>query len=721
MARLIGPDEASRTVFLTSGPNKGKATAQGMSVPLYADLALTVPADVVSTTDQAIAGTPPTLTVDAYSQIPLFKYPDGGDVVYTSINGGPPVPLYARTDERIDAVSAVAAAAETPIGAQAKADAAQAAAITAASATSKTYVDGLPERVPFGAVRVDPDQVSATHAAAPLATPTSDGSGQAVHPGMYYNPAGWGSDANGKSYRYWMAMTPYPGGLEAVENPEVIASDDGIAWVVPAGLTNPIDAPTSGFYPDVDLIDVDGVLWCIYAVNKAKSSTNGITWSPRQTLVGADGSVSPTIQRIKGEFWLWTVFKTSDGSPYLLRLQKSSTILGPYSPVQNCTFTAPAGKDLWHVCVRKVGDQFFAVAAVCDKGTSGTNTELYFATSDDGVVWRVSTKALLSPVAGTWTSQQIYHSSIVPYDGRDGRLFGLWYSGTQTPNIWRIGYTDIVAARAVTGAAQTQQLNTLVAGQTVLGGARNRLTNPSLLLGAAGNLVPLGYSNNLAGFINHAWEESTEAFTASKTGSPGGNIQIVHTDTFVQGDSWTFSVEEKETDLSVGTMTISIQWLDASDVAIGSTTALTGCKSLNFRRFHVTSTVPALAVKARLTMTLAFLTNNPCQFWLRRAQFEKGTAPITYSPSQAVVERALIGQVGNLHEWQTALAVGSGGGARVGMAVTKDARMKSGSTNEQTTVGATGAAAALPAQPLTYIRVELSDGTQGVIPVYRQA
>lgn len=106
MARLIGPDESVRTVYLHSGTNAGKAMAQGLSVPLYVDLALSVPADVRSTTDQTIAGTPPTLTVDAYSQIPLFKYPDGVDTVYTSIQGGPPVPLYARTDDRLDTLTA---------------------------------------------------------------------------------------------------------------------------------------------------------------------------------------------------------------------------------------------------------------------------------------------------------------------------------------------------------------------------------------------------------------------------------------------------------------------------------------------------------------------------------------------------------------------------------------------------------------------------------------
>lgn len=167
MTRLIGPDEASRTVFLTAGSNKGKAAAQGMAVPLYADSTLSTPADVRSTTDAVIAGTPPTVTVDAYSQIPLFKFPDGADTVYTSINGGPPVALYARTDDRLDTLAArltaveagsggggggaVASVAgktgvvtlvagdvsgvETPAGAQAKADAAQAAAAT--DATSK--------------------------------------------------------------------------------------------------------------------------------------------------------------------------------------------------------------------------------------------------------------------------------------------------------------------------------------------------------------------------------------------------------------------------------------------------------------------------------------------------------------------------------------------------------------------------------------------------------
>ena len=69
-----------------------------------------------------------------------------------------------------------------------------------------------------------------------LNIPTYDGSGQGVHPDVYYNANGW----NG--YRYWMAVTPYPGGNAAYENPSIVVSNDNVNWIVPPGLSNPIVA-----------------------------------------------------------------------------------------------------------------------------------------------------------------------------------------------------------------------------------------------------------------------------------------------------------------------------------------------------------------------------------------------------------------------------------------------------------------------------------------------
>lgn len=94
--RLIGPDEAYRVVFLQDG----RARARGYPVPLFADEAGSIPADVLTLTGDDIPES--TLIVDVHSRIPLFQYPPGTDVVYTSINGGPIVPLYARVDDRID-------------------------------------------------------------------------------------------------------------------------------------------------------------------------------------------------------------------------------------------------------------------------------------------------------------------------------------------------------------------------------------------------------------------------------------------------------------------------------------------------------------------------------------------------------------------------------------------------------------------------------------------
>ena len=99
MARLIGPDESVRLVYLPDG----RARAQGLTAALYADADGTVPADVLTLDGDPIVGSQ--VAVNAYSQLPLVQYPDGVDVIYGTVNGGPLVPLYARTDDRLDSVS----------------------------------------------------------------------------------------------------------------------------------------------------------------------------------------------------------------------------------------------------------------------------------------------------------------------------------------------------------------------------------------------------------------------------------------------------------------------------------------------------------------------------------------------------------------------------------------------------------------------------------------
>ena len=98
------------------------------------------------------------------------------------------------------------------------------------------------------------------------------------HPDVLYFPQGF----NG--YKYWMVFTPYFGAVgthqnsKRFENPTVVVSNDGINWVSPVGLINPIMAtpfpqesirennrdPKQGFWSDVDWVYVNHKFYLYY-------------------------------------------------------------------------------------------------------------------------------------------------------------------------------------------------------------------------------------------------------------------------------------------------------------------------------------------------------------------------------------------------------------------------------------------------------------------------
>src|SRR5271166_5048875 len=67
------------------------------------------------------------------------------------------------------------------------------------------------------------------NAAAPLVTPTYDGSGQVTEPSIANFPGGW------HGFTYWLAVAPYPHSHAAYENPSILVSNNGTNWSVPPG------------------------------------------------------------------------------------------------------------------------------------------------------------------------------------------------------------------------------------------------------------------------------------------------------------------------------------------------------------------------------------------------------------------------------------------------------------------------------------------------------
>ena len=153
-------------------------------------------------------------------------------------------------------------------------------------------------------------------------------------------------------YRYWMAHTPFPPNHPVNpsqgENPEILVSNDGVTWIEPPGITNPIElTPTGvGYNADPFLWFSDDTLYCFYRRAQlrvyARSSTDGITWSDRievyNFFTNPDYAISPQIVKIGAIYWMYGVASVGEGGG--VKRMPSSSLLGPYdhTQVENITF-----------------------------------------------------------------------------------------------------------------------------------------------------------------------------------------------------------------------------------------------------------------------------------------------------------------------------------------------------------------------------------------------
>jgi hypothetical protein len=284
-------------------------------------------------------------------------------------------------------------------------------------------------------------RTSSLNAAEHLTIPTYDTSGQADHPSIRdFGASPW----NG--YRYWMAMTPYPAADATKENPSIVASNDKTTWIVPVGLTNPIDPrPGTGYNSDAELVmSADGLtMYCVWrevvgasTADKIwiKSSTDGITWAGETDILDAafTAVLSPTIEWDGTQFVMWSVNGTSSNA---LEKRTCATIDGVWSEVTTCTFINPS-PSLFHVCVRKFGSTYYLTGmdtqSLYTKGS-------YLAWSTDGEAWEYDPGFIILPGAsGAWDDTRMYRSTFA----KVGNVLDIWYSAYNASNEWYTGYTQ---------------------------------------------------------------------------------------------------------------------------------------------------------------------------------------------------------------------------------------------------------------------------------------
>ena len=301
-----------------------------------------------------------------------------------------------------------------------------------------------------------------TNASSPLATPTDDETGQAVHPSIVYFPENW------HGYQYWMAMTPYANANPAVENPHILASHDGTAWEAPPGLDNPISLPGSSYLADTDLFydSASDQLW-VYYVNQSvgagysqtniirKASSDGVNWGAETIVFTVPDTtlVSPTLLKVGSTYWMWSVnagvgsngcgsgsttveYRTSsDGVNWSAPTQANFNITG-FTPWHIEIIWVPEKSEFWMLAPS------YPVGFNTDTSNCG-NTDLFFAKSTDGVNWTTYNRMALPRAVddAAWDRGQIYRSSML-YDSSTDML-RVWYSSSDYGgHIWHIGYAQ---------------------------------------------------------------------------------------------------------------------------------------------------------------------------------------------------------------------------------------------------------------------------------------
>jgi len=269
---------------------------------------------------------------------------------------------------------------------------------------------------------------------------TGHDSADVAHPDVLYFPEGFGG------YKYWMVFTPLPAGDNLYENPNIAASNDGLNFIVPDSLFNPIDMTHSGHLSDPDLVFCNNLLYCFYRLSDNncewifyKTSRDGIKWGQRHTLITSlnttRNELSPAVLFDGGLWRVWTV-EANDHNKFLkLRIYNKLTD-EPEAINTNLSRLTPS-LGIWHVNVIKKDNYFYAVinATSIEYGGSDFTSPLFLAYSSDGISWIVAKGACLDK-GGDFG---YYRSSLMLNAKDSSSVFSLFFN----LNAKRIGYTEL--------------------------------------------------------------------------------------------------------------------------------------------------------------------------------------------------------------------------------------------------------------------------------------
>jgi hypothetical protein len=264
-------------------------------------------------------------------------------------------------------------------------------------------------------------------------------------------------------FTYLMVMEPYPYGDDALENPSVLGSDDGLTWVVPAGVVNPVvSAPSraGAWNSDADLASPGPDRLCLYY---RYNSGGGETTLLRTTRSGRADWTAPEplfCEPVSGRFASPAVIGWG-GRWHMLSVDTTACVVevahsedGRGWSARRRLFAFPGA---WHVDALATDGWVYVLLNDRDS--------LHLLRSSDLARWCVARPGrgetaaeweaweeqrrrgearwpLLTVSGGGWDDARIYRGTCLIEGGR----LRVWYSAQSTRNTWHIGYTDGIIA-----------------------------------------------------------------------------------------------------------------------------------------------------------------------------------------------------------------------------------------------------------------------------------
>lgn len=223
-----------------------------------------------------------------------------------------------------------------------------------------------------------------------ITIPTYDRSNESTHPKVLY----FDEPVNG--YKYWLVSTPYPNNTAFYENPSIVVSNDGIHFIEPEGLKNPISGyPSSywdnSYYSDPFLLYDDDHFELFYRKTLSyhngvyknngfnyiymRTSNNGIDWSEEKLVLDNDPDeayMSISVVK-KGKIYkIWYV-NYDNKVKYV-----SSFNLEEFSDPIDVTFNN-FGKKIWHGEMQYINNKFVYIFMIKYK--------LFYSESTDGLIF----------------------------------------------------------------------------------------------------------------------------------------------------------------------------------------------------------------------------------------------------------------------------------------------------------------------------------------------